>query len=173
MIFETFLHFETSIDVSEIAKLCVIFEFFSDKLDGFKVISSEKWIRNIVEKTKDFLSKNYSIEKIEIKCGIKIDLFICNIFCSLFTNQFSSNDAYSDFFDIFLIFLCGKKMEEFFVCCIGAIVSLKKGELVNCQSMLEIDCVFKIKYSNFAEMKTRILGIMKEVHHVNFLKIFN
>lgn len=155
-----------------LAEVCCLFGFVYECLNGFGWLTSPKWLTGMIAKVRDQLSKNYNIGSLEAKFGFKMDPFFCGMLANLFANQFSFARGFSEFFDVLVLFLESEKLSEFLVSTATAIYAAKRADFERCDSLLEVDCVFKVKFFRGWEVNSKAIAILKEVHHVTFIQMF-
>lgn len=172
MMFEVYCQYQNRITLQSIAEVSVLFSFVYDCLSGFAWLSSEKWISGMVARIKEQLIKNYKIDELEAKFRFKFDLFFVSVLASLFANQFSSPLSFSEYFDVLILFLSSDRLLDFIVASGIAIYAAKRHNFDTCDSLLEVDFMFKMKFFSGWQVNQTAISVLKEVHHVNFIKLF-
>lgn len=172
MILEVYCQYQNRITLQSTAEVSVLFSFIYDSLSGFAWLSSEKWVSGMVARIKEQLIKNYKIDELEAKFQIKFDMFLVGMLANLFANQFSSPRSFSEFFDVLILFLNSDRLPDFIVATGIAVYAAKRHNFETCDTLLEVDFVFKMKFFSGWQVNKTTISVLKEVHHVNFIKLF-
>ena len=172
MIVEVYCQYRSHVTLQSATEIACCFWFVYDCLCGFSWLSSQKWVASMVARIKEQLSQNYKVQNLEKKLGFSFDPFICVMLANLFNNQFSNPRSFSEYFDILILFLASDKLTDFLVATATAIYDAKKFDFERCDSLQEIDFVFKVRFFSGWQVNPNAISILKEVHHVNFIKLF-